>query len=209
MKKYIATIFCLCSLLAEAKINKTIDNNFLDYEATSISELIKQIKKHGSQVTGQHVWAKLYWDLNVEYRYKSNSNGCQFIAEGIYVVAEITLPRWTNVSQTSPKVQAWWQKFSDFITQHELTHSEKIVQHAEKLANLLKKPTIYPSCKESRSAYLAIKQEILNDIYRADKSLDSIAKRRFNANDELFTPLKESGSVFIIESGPMRSYIGL
>ena len=65
-----------------------------------------------------------------------------------------------------------------------------------------------PDCKEAKLVYLDLKHQFLDDVAKLDRQIDSRSKRTFNANSELFVPLKGHSSV-VFESGGMSSFISL
>ncbi len=208
-KALLAVILMISSQFVYAKVEKKLSIEYYPVKGKNVEELRDSVRENGpSMATGRKLWAKAAWEIVTEFHFKSVETGCLFIVDNIAVVADVSLPKWQNVDMRSPKTLAWWQEFSQFMSEHENLHVDNVVKQASALEQKLIQLEPAGSCNLARQKYFFLKQEYLAEINFNDVKIDKAALQRFNSNERLFEPLRALGGLSI-ESGGSRSIISL
>jgi len=215
MKYIISIFFCLTPFYITAAVQYQFTTSHYNFTADNTDDLVNKIKVQGPKYGNRDSWALINWDLNTEYHFSSDDNGCILIADKIMIIAEVTLPFWKNIEHTSKSVQHWWAKFYNFIETHENNHFNNVYQIATALEkNIVQQEPVAScklqaaSCKQAKLNYLELKHLQLNTLMSLDKKLDKKAQQLFFSDEKLSSPLSQGSKIFF-ESGGMSSYIGI
>ncbi|MCO4797638.1 MAG: DUF922 domain-containing protein [Colwelliaceae bacterium] len=194
---------------AIAEVKPTLTTTYYDINAKNVSSLVKNVKKSGPKYNGKSVWAMLKWDLQVEYSFKSNQAGCRLVVEKVEVIANISLPNWLEREEEKRKENHWWVEFSSFINKHEIKHYENVLQQATVLEKVISNNELFESCHFARLNYLDQKTKTIDKIRIKDTEIDIEAVKLYSSNNALFEPLRSITGGLVIESGFMKSFIGI
>jgi len=208
MKFLAVLLFITTSFYSNAAVQYQFTTNHYNLKADSTNDLVTKVRRQGPKSSKQDSWAILNWDLNTEYHFSSNENGCSFIADEIMIIAEVTLPLWIDIEHTTQPVQQWWQEFYSFIENHENSHFNNVYEIALALEHNLQQLEPATNCKQAKQNYLHMKHQQLDILKVLDETLDKKARRLFFSSEKLFSPLKQGTKIYF-ESGGMRSYIGM
>lgn len=208
IKFIIVLFFCVVPLYTKATVQYQFTTSHYSFTADNTDDLLNKIKVQGPKYGDRNSWALINWDLNTEYHFSSNDNGCTLITDKIMIKAEVTLPLWENIEHTTQTIQHWWQEFYNFIETHENNHFNNVYQIATALEKKLAQLQPAPSCKQAKQNYLDLKHQQLDILMVLDKTLDKKAQQLFFSSEKLFSPLKQGTKIFF-ESGGMSSYIGI
>lgn len=202
-------IFAAVFAQADEVVKSEVKVTYNDFSAHDLDDFVAKMGRYGPKLGTQRVWAMIQWDMNTEYVVRTTDAGCRLVANNIHVVAEITLPRWKNILEVKESTQKWWRAFFEFMETHENGHLTNVQQGAAYLARLIEQEKPSKNCSMARARYLHLKHQALNFINRKDLGLDRLTLREFNRNQTLFAPIKDRASGLVIESGFMRSVIGM
>lgn len=194
---------------AAAEVKPTLTTTYYDLNAKNVSSLVKNVKKSGPKYNGKSVWAMLKWDLQVEYSFKSNQSGCRLVVDKVEVIANISLPNWLERKEEKPKNNHWWIEFSNFIKEHELKHYNNVFHQATVLEKAISNNALFDSCHFARINYLDQKTKTIDKIRIKDTEIDIEAVKLYSSNNALFEPLRSITGGLVIESGFMKSFVGM
>lgn len=132
--KFLFILFISLAVFSSyAKVQYQFTTTTYEIKANNIDDLLIKVQQNGPKLKQHNSWAVLSWDLNTEYHFISNQQGCQLIADQISIIAEVTLPYWKNIDDNNPSVRKWWKKFTDFIKIHEDKHFTNVYKIASAL----------------------------------------------------------------------------
>jgi len=208
MKYVLFVSLFVFSHFVRAEVSYQYTNSYYDFSADNIKGLIKAVKNQGPKVGIKNAWAIVKWDLNTEYSFKTSEEGCKIVVESMDLLANVTLPKWTNIQNQTNTLQSWWAEYLKFITEHEGFHFDNALISAKEFETTLLDMPVEENCTKVKSKYLALKHRLLITVQVKDRQIDSSSKKRFYSNEKLFSPLNRQTSV-VFESGGMSSYIAL
>lgn len=201
-----AILFCNKGV---AEVKETLTTTYFDVKGRNVSSLIENLKTTGPKFEDRSVWAILKWDLKVEFSFKSNQEGCQLVVKEVEVLADISIPSWQDSQKRNRKIKNWWNDFIIFIKEHENKHYKNVFHQASVLQKNISNGKSFESCQLARINYLEQKIRTIDIIRKNDIEIDVEALRLYSSNSALFEPIRSVNGGLVIESGFMKSFIGM
>lgn len=128
----------------------------------TFSEVDKQIKIHGPEVTGVGK-ALASTDLRMlpSIKYKLANGGCKVSNARINVKARVTLPRHSNVSQLKAELAQAWNSLEEYARVHEAVHLAIADRYAIDMEKAINALLPAENCVQMREDV----QSVFNDLF--------------------------------------------
>ncbi|MEO0636663.1 MAG: DUF922 domain-containing protein [Pseudomonadota bacterium] len=171
----IATTFILA-----ACTTTQVTTGYYDLEGQTGEELDRQIRLKGpAQGHALASAAIRFKPVGIDFR--EDDRGCRVSRAAIQVIANITLPRWTNRLGSEPELRAAFNELQRYARVHEQTHVRIAEAAARDMERSLKALSPSSTCKALDRRVERTVKAILKKHDRAQKAFDAAEAKRLAA----------------------------
>jgi predicted secreted Zn-dependent protease len=130
MKKLLAAVTLVATATsAHATVQADSSMKYYDVVGTTSAAIVASINSLGPLIDGKRSWAKTNWQVNVNYYYRADNDGCRVTSVTTTLNTEITMPQ--LVTKVSGQTRKWFDESMKKLLDHELGHRNIALGTAE------------------------------------------------------------------------------
>lgn len=122
---------------------------------------------------GRSSIAMTSYQLSVEWKARSTGAACEMTQAVVRLDTIYTLPEWSPEGDAPPELAHEWQRFSDFVVEHEAYHGEIALQCAERLASRIEAGGGWSDCGAMQQWIDAVVDEIYAECEEMQRAFDA------------------------------------
>jgi predicted secreted Zn-dependent protease len=105
---------------------------YYDVVGTTPAAILASINSLGPLVDSKRrMWAKTYWNINMNYSYRADNDGCRFTSVTTTLKTEITMPQ--LATKVSAQIRTWFDQKMKTLLDHETGHHNIALGTAENI----------------------------------------------------------------------------
>jgi predicted secreted Zn-dependent protease len=163
------------NVYATPKINTTTE--YYEITGSSVKELRKQMNKFGvREQDGKRFDARTEWLVHWTYMFHRAGMVCMIGGVKATLDIKYLMPKWTNASSASEKLQEKWNRYYAALQKHEEGHAEIARQAADEIEKSLGKMRGGANCPGLGEEANKIGNAILDDYRKKEKDYDRQTK---------------------------------
>jgi predicted secreted Zn-dependent protease len=130
MKKLLAAVTLVATATsAHATVQVDSSMKYYDVVGTTPAAILASINSLGPLVDGKRGWARTNWQVNVNYYYRADNDGCRFTSVTTTLNTEITMPQ--LVTKVSAQIRKSFDGRMKTLLEHEHGHRNIALGTAE------------------------------------------------------------------------------
>ncbi len=176
-----STIGAVLTLAACTSVGErtVVSVGYYTVSGETFSEVDKQIKIHGPEVTGVGK-ALASTDLRMlpSIKYQLIDNGCRVSSARINVKARVTLPRHSKVNTLKAELAQAWNSLEEYARVHEAVHLAIADRYAVTMENAISNLPPKSDCLEMRQDVQAVFSDLFEKHHKEQLQFDIDEKAR-------------------------------
>jgi len=128
---------------------------------------------------GERAFGITYWELVWQYQVWKRNKDCTLVHVVTSLNTTVELPRWRDVKEAPPELQAWWAVFIRTLQEHEAYHVENARRAEAEVAATLKGLPPKSTCVGARIAADRVANQIVRDYRARDREYDRGTSEQF------------------------------
>lgn len=171
-----ASTLVACTSIGE---RTTVSVAYYTVNGDTFSEVDKQIKIHGPEVTGVGK-ALASTDLRMlpQIKYELANGGCQVTKARININARVTLPRHSNVNKLKAELAQAWNSLEEYARVHEAVHLAIADGYAIKMEKAIKALPANENCVAMRNDVQVVFSNLFEQHHKEQLQFDEDEKNR-------------------------------
>ena len=171
-----AITLAACTSVGERTV---VSVGYYTVSGETFSEVDKQIKIHGPEVTGVGK-ALASTDLRMlpSIKYQLVDNGCRVSSARINVKARVTLPRHSKVNTLKAELAQAWNSLEEYARVHEAVHLAIADRYAVSMENAIGNLPAKADCLEMRQDVQAVFSDLFEKHHKEQLQFDIDEKAR-------------------------------
>ncbi|MEM1364903.1 MAG: DUF922 domain-containing protein [Pseudomonadota bacterium] len=168
------------ALLLTACTTSQVTTGYYDLEGSTGAQLDRQIRLKGP-AKGHALASAAIRFKPVDISFRERADGCRVSNAAIQVIANITLPRWTQRAGSEPGLRAAFNNLQRYARWHEKTHVRIAEAAARDMERTLRGLSPSKTCKTLDKRVERTVKAILRKHDKAQKAFDAAEAKRLAA----------------------------
>lgn len=118
-------------------MRSNIEKVYYEVEGDTPRALAVQLGQLGPEARGKRFFGLTEWEVNAEYRWREQPNGCTINDLTVQVRVQTHLPRWQRPAHAPQELTGAWTRFVASLDRHEHGHRALAEEAAEAIRSKL------------------------------------------------------------------------